>query len=80
MKGLNESSLGLGTLRLFLNKSYLSLVSEVLYERCRRFFCIDVDEMLQLRNKKQLFLLFVHAFACVACLGLPSKFVVDNET
>ena len=39
---------------------------------------IDVDDMLQLRKKKQL--LFLHAFAYVLDLCLPSEFVVDNET
>ena len=41
------------------------------------FSGIDVD-MLQLKKKKQL--LFLHAFAYVFDLGLPSKVVVDNET
>ena len=41
------------------------------------FSGVDVDDMLQLRKKKQLFLL---AFAYVFDLGLPSKFVVDNGT
>ena len=41
------------------------------------FSGVDVDDMLQLRKKKQFFL---HAFAYISHLGLPSKFVVDNET
>ena len=40
------------------------------------FSAIDVDDMLQLREKKQF---LGHAFACVFDLGLPSK-CVDNET
>ena len=40
------------------------------------FSGIDVDDMLQLRNKRQ----FLHAFTYVFDLGLPSEFVVDNET
>ena len=43
------------------------------------FSGIDVDDMLQLRKKKQL-LFFLHAFAYVFDLGLPSKYVVDNVT
>ena len=42
------------------------------------FSGIDVDDILQLRKKKQVF--FGHAFAYVLKLGLPSEFVVDNET
>ena len=42
------------------------------------FSGVDVDDMLQLRKKKQL--LFLVAFAYVFDLGLPSKFVVDNGT
>ena len=42
------------------------------------FVCIDVDVMLQLRKKKQV-VCFLHAFAYVFDLGLPSEFVVDNE-
>ena len=46
------------------------------------FSGVDVDDMLQLRKKKQLFLfcfldMLLH---CVFDLGLPSKFVVDSET
>ena len=42
------------------------------------FSGIDVDDMLQLRKKKQV---FGHAFAYnVFNQGLPSEFVVDNET
>ena len=41
------------------------------------FSGIDDDDMLQLRKKKQL---FSYAFAYVFDLGLPSEFVVDNET
>ena len=43
------------------------------------FSGIDDDDMLQLRKKKQ-FGFFGHAFAHVFDLGLPSEFVVDNET
>ena len=39
------------------------------------FSGIDVDDML--RKKKHF---FGHAFAYVFDLGLPSEFVVDNET
>ena len=42
------------------------------------FSGLDVDGMLQLRKKKQLF--FLHAFAYVFDLGLPSELVVDNDT
>ena len=42
------------------------------------FSGIDVDDMLQLRKKEPVF--FLHAFAYVLDLGLPSEFVVDNET
>ena len=42
------------------------------------FSGVVVDDMLQLRKKKQLLLLYV--FAYVFDLGLPSEFVVDNET
>ena len=42
------------------------------------FSGIDVDDMLQLRKKKQL--LFLQGFAYVFSLGLPSNFVVDDET
>ena len=48
---------------------YVSVVEE--------FSGIDVDDMLQLRKKKQF---FWHAFAYVFDLGFPSEFVVDNET
>ena len=41
------------------------------------FSGINVDDKLLLRKKKQL---FSHAFVYVFDLGLPSKFVVDNET
>ena len=41
------------------------------------FSGIDDDDMLQLRKKKQF---CCHAFAYVFDLGLPSEFVVDNET
>ena len=46
------------------------------------FSNIDVDDMLQLRKKEQFLFCFVflHAFAYVFNLGLPSEFVVDNET
>ena len=37
------------------------------------FSGIDVNDMLQLRKEKRL--LFLHAFAYVFDLGLPSKFV-----
>ena len=43
-----------------------------------KFSGIDVDDMLQLRQKKQL--LFLYAFAYVFDLGLPSEYVVDSET
>ena len=39
---------------------------------------VDVYDILQLRKKKQL--LFLHAFAYVFNLGMPSEFIVDNET
>ena len=42
------------------------------------FFGIDVDGMLQLVKKKHFF--FGHAFAYAFDLGVPSEFVVDNET
>ena len=43
------------------------------------FSGIDVDDMLQLRKKEQLFFyMFLHNY--VFDLGLPSEFVVDNET
>ena len=42
------------------------------------FSGIVADDMLQLRKKKQVF--FDIAFAYVFDLGLPSEFVVDNET
>ena len=45
---------------------------------CFLFFGVDVDDLLRLRKKNQLF--FLHAFAYVFDLGLPSKFVVDSET
>ena len=38
---------------------------------------IDVDDMLQLRKKKQF---FDTLFAYVFDLGLPSEFVVDSGT
>jgi hypothetical protein len=38
---------------------------------------VDVDEMLQLREEKYV---FRNCFAYATQLGLPSKFVVDNET
>ena len=45
---------------------------------------ISVDDVLQLRKKKQflfsLCVCFLYAFAYVFYLGLPSKFVVDNKT
>ena len=53
---------------------YASVVEE--------FSGIDVDDMLQLRKKKLFFYIFIYiyAFAYVFDLGLPSEFVVDNET
>ena len=42
---------------------------------------IDVDDMLQLRKKKQFFVcLFFDMLLHVFDLVLPSKFDVDNET
>ena len=41
------------------------------------FSGVGVDDLLQLRKKKQLFFdTLLHVFD----LGLPSKFVVDSET
>ena len=40
------------------------------------FSGIDVDDMLQLRKKKQFFDMLLHVFD----LGLPLNFFVDNET
>ena len=51
---------------------------EVYVSAVEDFSDVDVDDMLQLRKKKQL--LFLLAFAYVFDLGLPSKFVVNNET
>ena len=42
------------------------------------FSGITVNDMLQLRKKKQL--LFLQGFAYVFSLGLPWNFVVDDET
>ena len=42
------------------------------------FSGVDADDLLQLRKKNHFF--FFNAFAYVFDLGLPSKFVVDNET
>ena len=58
------------------------------------FSGVGVDDLLQSRKKKQMLfccccccflffvclLLFLNAFAYVFDLGLPSEFVVDNET
>ena len=43
------------------------------------FSGIIVDDMLQLRKKKNS-CCFEYVFAYVFDLGLPSEFVVDNET
>ena len=40
------------------------------------FSGVSVDDMLELRKKKHVFLL--HAFAYIFDLGLPSKFDFDN--
>jgi len=56
--------------RIINVRFYVSVVEE--------FSGIDVHDMLQLRKTKQL--LFLHAFAYLFALGLPSEFADENET